>query len=287
MPTENRPSPYRRLRSRLKAVYFAGRGALIRRFRSYGPPELDAALRALGVAPGDTVLLHAGFTPWSGFTGSPQSLVECLLRLVGPQGHLLMVSMAYTGSALEYLKAGEPFDVGRTMSRMGLVSEIFRRRRDVHRSRNPVHPILAHGPRAEWLIADHDATPFSCGEGTPFEKLAQLGGKILLFDVSYLTATFLHHLEHRFRTRLGVRVYHDERIEAAVVTPEGTPRRVAVCVFEPTTARARDQVWLDLEPEFRRAGALRAGRVGNTPLVLMDARRLIECADRLLPGKTG
>jgi aminoglycoside 3-N-acetyltransferase len=274
---------YRTLRARLKAAHTGARSFLIRRFRSYGPPELEAALRALGLAEGDTLLVHAGFTPWSGFTGTPQDLIERLRRIVGDEGNLLMMSMAYTSSAQAYLERGEPFDVKRTMSRMGLVTEVFRRRRDVHRSLNPVHPVLARGPRAEWLVAEHDATPFSCGEDTPLERLARLDGKILLFDVSYITATFLHHLEHRFRDRLPAKVYHDEMLEATVVAADGTVRQLKTHVFEPTAARARDRVWLDLEGEFARRGALRTGRVGNTDLMVMDTQRLIDCAAELLP----
>jgi len=275
---------YRALRARAKAAYLSAKALLVRRFRSYDPPALRAALRRLGLTEGDTLLVHAGFTPFTGFTGSPQALLDCLHAALGREGHLLMVSMAYTGSAYEYLGGGEPFDVRRTMSRMGLVTEVFRRRPGVQRSLNPVHPVLAQGPRAEWLVAGHDATPFSCGEGTPFEKLVALKGKILLYDVSFITATFLHHLEHRFRDRLPVRVYHDEQLQAKVVDQDGVERPFTTRVFDPATAQRRDRVWLDLEDEFRRRGAVRGARIGNTSLILIDAPRLVECADALLPA---
>lgn len=274
---------YRRLRSRLKTAYLEIKRRAVRRFRSYDAPALEAALRALGIAEGDVVLMHAAFSPFSGFTGTPQALVDCVLRILGAEGNLLMVSMAYAGTAHEYLTGGQLFDVRTTMSRMGLVTEIFRRRPGVRRSLNPVHPILALGPRADWLVAEHDATPFSCGDRTPFGKLASLGGKILLFDVPFLTATFLHHLEHRFQARLPMRIYHPDLFGATVVDAEGVRRELRLRVFDPRTARMRDQVWLDLQDEFQARGALRAIRVGNTTLALIHARRLIDCADHLLP----
>ena len=275
---------YRALKSRLKTVYRTAKGSWIRRFRSYGSPDLVATLRGLGIRSGDTVLMHAAFTPYTGFAGSPQALLDGVIQLLGPDGHLLMVSMAYTGSAYEYLKRGEPFDVRRTMSRMGLVTEVFRRRSGVHRSPNPVHPVLAQGPRAEWIVSGHDATPFSCGEDTPFDRLVTLKGKVLLFGVSFITATFLHHLEHRFRHRLGLRVYHDELLEVQVIDSSGFPRHLSTRVFDPSTARRRDAIWLDLEKAFRRRGAVRAARVGNTELSVIDAQALIDSADELLPA---
>lgn len=278
------PGYHRILRARLKIELMSIRGLLIRRFRSYDPPALEVALRRLGLSEGDVVLMHAGLSPFSGFSGTPQALLDCVLRVIGGRGTLLMVSMAYAGSAYEYLTQGAPFDVRATMSRMGLLTEVFRRRPGVRRSLNPVHPVLALGPQADWLVAGHETTPFSCGEGTPFEKLARLEGKILLFDVPFLTATFLHHLEHRFQDRLPARVYHEELLEATVVDAEGVQRPLKTWVFDPRTARLRDQVWLDLEGEFRGRGALKSTRVGNTTLMLLEAPRLIESADALLTG---
>lgn len=194
---------YRALRARMKTAYLEAKGLVIRHLRSYGPPELERSLRALAIREGDTLLLHAGFTPFIGFTGSLQALLDCVLRTLGPDGNLLMMSMAYTGSAYDYLKRGEPFDGRRTMSRTGLVTEVFRRRPGVLRSPNRIRPVLALGPLAEWLVTDHDATPYSCGEDTPLARLSLLGGKILVCDVPYITATFLHHLEHRFRAPAG------------------------------------------------------------------------------------
>jgi aminoglycoside 3-N-acetyltransferase len=258
------------------------RGLLVRRFRSYEAPALEVALRGLGLAEGQVVLMHGGWSPFSGFRGTPPALLDCVVRVLGDRGTLLMVSMAYAGSAHEYLTQGAPFDVRTTMSRMGLLTEVLRRRAGVRRSLNPVHPVLALGPRADWLVAGHDGTLFSCGEDTPFEKLARVGGKILLYDVPFLTATFLHHLEHRFQDRLP-RVYHEEILEATVVDAEGVGHRMKTRVFDPRTARLRDQVWLDLQEEFRRRDALRSSRLGNTRLMLLDARELIQSADALLP----
>src|SRR5688500_8804102 len=91
-------------KSRLRAVYYGLQQKLVDTFRSYGTAELLATLRSLGIRPGDTLMVHAGFNRLSGFKASPSQLVDTLLEAVGPDGHLLMVSMAYSSSAYEYLK---------------------------------------------------------------------------------------------------------------------------------------------------------------------------------------
>jgi aminoglycoside 3-N-acetyltransferase len=87
-----------------------------------------------------------------------------------------------------------PFDVKNTMSAMGVITEIFRANPGVLRSLNPAHPVLAFGPDAPWLIADHDKTLYSCGPGSPFEKMLQLNAKALFFDVPLQRMTFFYYL---------------------------------------------------------------------------------------------
>ena len=57
-----------------------------------------------------------------------------------------MVSMPYTRSTAAYLQAGVPFDVRQTMSAMGVITEMFRRKPGVVRSRQSGAPHLSPGP---------------------------------------------------------------------------------------------------------------------------------------------
>ena len=197
----------KRFTQRLKPLYFGGQYAVSRTLFAYSPSELESAIRALGLAAGDTVLVHSGFRRTSGFTGSPADLIDCLLKIVGPTGHLLMMSIPYRGSSQRYAQGDPLFDVTRTPSAVGLVSEVFRRRCDVVRSLNPLHPILACGPLAVWLTLDHEKTAYSCGKGTPFERFLQLEGKFLFIDAPYSSLTFMHYAEDYFRARLPLALY--------------------------------------------------------------------------------
>src|SRR5438876_2499735 len=149
----------------LRDKWFRARLRAIRLFHSYDPAGLEAAFRTLGLKEGDTVLMHSSFSVFSGFRGDPRQVVDCLLRVIGPTGNLCMMSMAYIGFAYDYLKKDRSvFDVRKTVSRMGLITEAFRRRRGVLRSLNPVHPVLALGPEAAKLVADHERQLHSCGK---------------------------------------------------------------------------------------------------------------------------
>lgn len=129
--TSNLHGPWRAFKRALKPRLLALHGAYVRRFRAFGDAELLQALRDLGIRAGDSLMLHSGFGGPHGYRGTIEQLTDVFLAAVGPSGHLLMVSLPYRSSSLQYLQQGRRFDVRRTPSMMGLVSESFRRRVDV------------------------------------------------------------------------------------------------------------------------------------------------------------
>jgi aminoglycoside 3-N-acetyltransferase len=264
------------LRESLRRRYFRWKGSFVQAFLSYDTTRLERSLRGLGLSEGDTVLVHGAFHPHGGFKGSPGDLIEVILKVLGPGGNLLMVSMPYRTSSYEYVRSLDVFDVRRTVSKMGLVSEVFRRRAGVLRSLNPVHPVLALGPKAEWIVSGHELCEHSCGEGSPFQKLAELNGKVLFYDVPFNTFTFIHRLEHLLRDDLPFPLYREEPFEAPVIDREGRPLSVKCYVFtEQAVRRRRPEI---LEKELKKKGLLGVARVGNTRFLMVETSRAIECA---------
>ncbi len=260
----------------LRAQYAEAERRYVRAFRSYGPAELAAALRALGLASGDTVMLHSAFGSRYGFRGTVDELTRVFLDAVGPAGNLLMVSLPYRSSSLQYLSTLKCFDVRKTPSMMGLVSEYFRRRAGVLRSLHPTHPVLALGPDAPAIVAGHEDCLYPCGPGTPFERLAELDGKVVFFNVPFATFTFFHHLEHLVSPEMPFSLYTEEPFTVPVIDRHGRSRTVSTYVFSPDAIRRR-RFGL-LENELRRRGLIRGRRVGATRLELVRVRDTIDCA---------
>ncbi len=226
-------------KTKLKALYLARKRQFIKRFLSYGSRDLESLLRVLGVTSGDTVMLHSSFNALSGFRGSPKELSDVFLRSVGPNGNLLMVSLPYSSSTYEYLKKRNTFDVRKTPSHMGIISESFRRREGVIRSFHPTHPVLAFGPKAEWITADHDKCLYPCGPGSPFEKFSQLEGKIVFFNVPFTTMTLFHYLEHLVERTLPFPLYLSEMFEVPSIDSTGKTTMIKTRVFSPDAVRRR------------------------------------------------
>ena len=247
---------------------------------SYTPEQLLEALRSLGVADGDTVLVHSGFSYSNGFVGAPGQVIDVLLEAVGRDGNLMMMSLPYTSSTYDYLQSLDCFDVTKTVSQMGLLTEIFRERKDVRRSLSPTHPILASGPKAEWILSGHENCAYACGAGTPFEKLVQLEGKIVFFDAAFGTMTFFHYIEDMYRDLLPWALYHPEAFEVPVIDEEGRRIVVFVYAFSPTIIKRRRPN--EFEAEVRKRGLVRSSKVGNAQLEYVEVKPILDFVDGMV-----
>jgi aminoglycoside 3-N-acetyltransferase len=271
---------YRRIREWARQEYRRADKAIADRFFAYDREALASALRQLGVKPGDTLMVHSAFRFSSGFQGSPQDIIQALLEVLGDTGNLMMVSMPFGGSAYEYLQGNPVFDVRKTPSRMGILSEIFRRRKDVVRSLHPTHPVLACGPRASWLVEGHERCPYPCGKGTPFDKLRQLGGKTLFFDVPLNTFTFIHFIEDHIKEHLPVALYVDTPLRARVVDADGRAFTVETYAFSREAAAARSPDLL--QQALERDGLVHKARIGRTALMLVEVEAALKTVERMV-----
>lgn len=264
---------------RLKAFYVAKKRSFVERFLSYDSRQLESMLRLIGVTSGDTIMLHSAFGAFSGFRGSPKELTDVFLRAVGPNGNLLMVSLPYSSSTYEYLQKRNTFDVRNTPSHMGIVSESFRRRKDVLRSFHPTHPVLALGPKAEWIIADHDKCLYPCGPGSPFDKFSQLGGKVVFFNVPFATMTLFHYLEHIVEATLPFALYLSDDFGVSSIDATGKMQVIRTRVFSAEAVRRRRPFTLMRSMDDQHL--IRRRRLGNSRILCVAALDAIESAEQM------
>lgn len=263
----------------LKSRWVALRNGFVQRFMSYDAAQLLGVLRELGVRDADSLMLHSASGAQYGFRGSIDDLTRVFIDAVGAQGHLLMVSLPYRSSSIQYLENLKQFDVRRTPSMMGMVSEYFRRRPEVLRSLSPTHPMLVRGPRAAWYVADHEDCLYPCGPGTPFEKFLNENGIVVFFNVPVGTLTFFHHLEHLVHERLPFPLYAEPPFEVRVVDREGQARTVTTCVFAREAIRRRR--FEVLEREMQRRGLIATRRIGRSEIHAVRVGPVVECVKQM------
>jgi aminoglycoside 3-N-acetyltransferase len=258
----------------LKGWFKRGHHAYLRRWHAFDAPELLALLRRLGVSPGDVVIVHSSFDEFQGFTGTAMDAIRVLQEAVGQNGTLLMPTLPFTGTAVDYALQAPVFDVMRTPSRMGLLTELFRRSPGVVRSVHPTHPVAAWGAKAEELITGHHLSQTPCGAGSPFARLLVHDGRILLLGTGIGSMTFFHTVEEILESELPFTPFTKETFILQSRDRAGATVTSKMRLFDPECSRRRN---LDkLVPALKEQGVWKQGRVGKLDVILLDAKAVLE-----------
>jgi aminoglycoside 3-N-acetyltransferase len=148
--------------------------------------QLKLSLQGAGLARGDTVVVHSSLRSVGPIDGGADALIDALLEIVGADGVVAMPTFGLARTLSDPI-----FDPATTRSETGILSEVFRKRPQVHRSLHPTHSVAVLGPGAAEVVAGH--LDVECnGLGSPLDKLALAGGKVLLIGVSHTANTTVH-----------------------------------------------------------------------------------------------
>lgn len=176
--------------------------------------RLVADLRALGIEPAMTVVVHSSLSAVGWVEGGAATVVRAVTKAVGEEGTVAMpaaTSSLYdpadlpgppmTESELEAERRATPcFDRLRTPTDLGAIPEAFRTWPGTLRSDHPIESVCARGPLAEEITRSHPMA-FSEGPRSPFGRLWENGASILLLGVGFNRCTALHLAETLARRR--------------------------------------------------------------------------------------
>lgn len=257
------------LKIRVKKHMKAFRRFMSNAFRSFTTGDLQRVLLGLGIQRGDTLLVHSSFDAFEGFQGKPSDVISMLQEAVGSEGILMMPTMTFSGTAVEYARSNPLFDVARTPSRMGLLTELFRRSSKVVRSIHPTHPVAIWGDDAAVIAAGHHLAKTPCGVGTPFEALLKRHGKIVLLGTDISVLTFYHLLEEVIERDLPLAPFTDEVFHLRSKAGDGQILDTNCRLFEPAVSRRRNLH--KMVPYLKTSGAWREARVGKLKITVLAA----------------
>lgn len=137
--------------------------------------EFEQCLRDAGVQAGDTLIVHASWRGCYMLKTSPEEVIRCILQYLGPEGTLLMPC---------YGDSGENLDVKNTPSQAGVLSECYRRYKNVMRSQFPQGTMCGSGKKAHKILCEHRRSKYGYDEHSPYYKaIMECNAKILLLGM--------------------------------------------------------------------------------------------------------
>lgn len=203
-------------------------------YGTYDNADLEAELRKYIPSDFAILMLHSSISNMQPmYQGTAKDLLEFLLRFVGPERTLAMPTFFFGTPELfdrAYYRQHPRFDVRRTPSQMGLVTELFRRRPDVVRSLHPTHSVCAFGPLANELCATHHLSPCACGEFSPFGIMGLHKTIIVGLGVEYYrTLTQVHSMEQILGDRYPIPQEQEDPVHVDLVDKTGNTTHYEMC----------------------------------------------------------
>jgi aminoglycoside 3-N-acetyltransferase len=250
--------------------------------------ELVAQAKAIGLAAGDTIMVHASMRAAGNVLGGPDVLISALAEAISPGGTILV----YVGCQMPYDDVGRgiynaedeqlilaelpSFDpvYARASRDFGIFAEFFRTTRGVVCSTNPGSRMAAWGEKAEYLTKDHPMN-YGLGKGSPLERLCELGGKVVLIGSDPDCVTLLHYAE-------ALAPIEDKEL-VHIKMPMGSAEGTIWVEVEEFNSSTGIKDWPDrffalIVNAFIADGRSVVGRLGNAETHILDAQGLVNYA---------
>ena len=235
--------------------------------------DFTNALRAVGATHNDTVFVHADIGVFGKL--APRTDRQSLCRNITTAledsvatGTLIMPTFTYA-----FCKDGV-YDADESGSEVGILTEFFRRKAGVTRSRHPIFSVAASGPNAASIT---DVNFDSFGQQSFFANLHRENGLIVLLGASFERATFAHYIEqsHGVPYRF-VKTFKGRMRDGSLETP-------IECTY---LVRYLDQVvetyLARLEQALKREALLKEATVGSGKILAVRADDMFKMGMRML-----
>jgi len=236
-------------------------------------PALVDQLQALGLPAGVPLMVHASLRRVGAIDGGADTLIDALLDVLGPRGTLVLPLGSQDEQAFDALTSPAETD-------LGVLNEVFRRRRETIVNDHPAGRFGAIGPQATELLEPIPLHDYY-GPGSPLARFSERGWVLRLgADVDTVTVThwaeYLARLPHKRRVRR-----HYRRADGTEQWVDSLDDAEGIAEWPHGDYFAR--IWLD----YREREAVRRGTVGGAQAELFAAAPFVDFAVRWMEGHLG
>jgi aminoglycoside 3-N-acetyltransferase len=255
----------------------------------YSRQELADGFQRLGIAPGQTVMVHASVRAVGHVAGGPDQIHLALQDVLTAGGTLMMYASCpeyydevgrgnlTADEELELLEKLPAFDpvAARSARDNGALVELLRTYPG-----STVNPHVARfavrGAHAAYLLSKQPWN-YAFGHESALERFVQLDGRILLIGCDHDTVTFLHYAEHIVEIA-------GKRVSRFKVPVDEHGRRVwrEMEEFDTSSDGAHpnwpDRFFARLVDTYLAQTNNQGGEVGDARCFLLDARGLLDLA---------
>ena len=233
--------------------------------------QIIEQLKEIGLKSGEVVMLHSSLSKMGYVEGGAQTVIDSILKVIGDEGTLVMPAFPAIGFNYDYLMTDPVFDISNTPSKMGVITEVFRKMKQVKRSLHPTDSVCALGKQADYLTKDHvnQLTPYN--QNSPFYRLCELKAKIILIGVDLNSLTNFHTLEDAV-SDFEYPVYHQTLFDTQLIDESEKTLVMKTKVHNPVFSKKRK--CNDFIKPFTDAGFMTSFKIGLANCYCIEADKL-------------
>jgi len=235
--------------------------------------DIKNTLKEIGIKEGDVLFVHSSLSKIGYVERGVDAVIDALIESVGKEGTIAMPTSQINGSSREFLKENPLFDPKESPSKMGKISETFRKRQGVLRSSHPTHSVAAYGKYAKEIVKEHYNAKTTFGVNTPYFRIMELNGKIVFIGVDRWCMTHAHVVED-IMPNFPVNVHAKEKVNASIIDDEGNKKQVAVRVHDTEVTKIR--AVYNLNKYFEENNIFKAAKLGNGEVEVCNAKEIIK-----------
>jgi aminoglycoside 3-N-acetyltransferase len=233
--------------------------------------QIKESIAHYGVRRGDVLALHSSLSAMGEVVNGADTVVDAFLETLGDRGTLIIPTFTYS---LKIWGDRYPaFHVQSSPSVCGAITECARSRADAVRSSHPTHSVAALGFFSREMIKDH-AKCSPLGKGSPYHKLSQIGGFIVLMGVGQESNALLHTCECLAKVPYLSISYSNLKTGtelARVMDDTGSIVEVSVGELPGCTHGFKKA-----EIPLRTRGVIQYGQLGNATMQVMKAENVVD-----------
>lgn len=243
--------------------------------------EVREVLNKLNLS-GD-IMVHASMSNIGKIEGGAPATTKAIIDCLDLNNDTISApALPFMGSMKEYLDTVSLFDVETAKNCMGGISCLIMEMNGCFRSVHPTHSVIALGKHAKDYTNSHHLSKTPFGSTSPFKKLVERNGKILMFGVDLNSVTSFHVYEDMLGDYLPFDVYTNKQYKVNCKDND-LAMDVITRAHNPIVSAKRDcELSRDMLIE---CGAITTYKLGESEVSLLDAHKLTLTLLKML--KTG
>ena len=162
---------------------------------------IKQGLAQLDIRPTCHLMVHAALSQFGHVEDGAQTVVAALRESVGPKGAVIVPSFRDSIRSVHYAlrdcqdQCPQKLCPSQQRGYTGAIGETVRQQPDAIRSCHPTHSWVGIGGGAQFLLEGHGRSTTPCGSESPFLRLLERDGVLLLIGVGVNALTNIHVVE--------------------------------------------------------------------------------------------